>query len=157
MTVLSFKSVGKTTTTVQTETLEVSPLPVGIQTPVRSPVVETDGIFAMHYEIPDQINDNLKNLIETNWGERLGLYDFGANLRELLFEITAREDFESEVMQRIKQTVEKWMPYVSLNGFELNQDYEERDKTGVIRFRIMYDLPLLSITDQALDIIMYVS
>lgn len=157
MTVLSFKSVGKTTTTVQAETLEVSPLPVGIQTPVRSPVVETDGIFAMHYEIPDQINDNLKNLIETNWGERLGLYDFGANLRELLFEITAREDFESEVMQRIKQTVEKWMPYVSLNGFELNQDYEERDKTGVIRFRIMYDLPLLSITDQALDIIMYVS
>lgn len=157
MTVISFKNVGKTTTTMQTEAPDVSPIPVGIQTPVRSPVVETDGIFAMHYDIPEQVNDNLRNLIETNWGERLGLYDFGANLRELLFEITARENFENDVMVRIKQTVDKWMPYVALSGFELNQDYEDRDKTGVVRFRVTYDLPMISITNQAVDIILYVS
>jgi len=157
MAVISFKSVGKTTTTVKTETLDESPIPVGIQTPVRSPIVETDGIFAMHYDIPEQVNDNLRNLIETNWGERLGLYDFGANLRELLFEITARETFETDVMLRVKQAVSKWMPYVALNGFELHQEFEDRDKTGVVRFRITYDLPLLSVTDQAVDIILYVS
>lgn len=157
MAVISFKSVGKTVTTAKTQTIETSPIPIGIQTPVRSRLVETDGIFAMHYAPEKQINDNLRNLIETNWGERLGLYDFGANLRELAFEITAREDFESDVMIRIKEAVQKWMPYVVLNGFELSNDYEEKDKTGVIRFRVYYDVPAVNASNQSLDVVMYVS
>lgn len=157
MATISFKNVGKTTTIVQNETPELSPMPVGIQTPVRSGVRETDGIFAMHYDLADQVNDNLRNLIETNWGERVGLYDFGANLQELLFEITARETFESDVMIRIKQAVDKWMPYVALSGFELHNDYEDRDKTGIVRFTVTYDLPILSISNQAVDVVLYVS
>lgn len=157
MAIISFKSVGKTTTQVQNEILSSSPVPIGIRTPVRSGVVETDGIFAMHYDIPEQVNDNLRNLIETNFGERLGLYDFGANLQELTLEITAREDFEAEVMLRIKTAVDKWMPYVSLKGFEMSNEVEEIRKTGVVKFSVSYDLPLLSVSDQGVDIILYVS
>lgn len=157
MAVISFKSVGKTTAAVQNETLDASPIPIGIRTPVRAGIVEVDGIFAMHYEIPAQVNDNLRNLIETNYGERLGLYDFGANLQELTLEITAREDFEAEVMLRIKRAVEKWMPYVSLKGFEMKIEPEEIDKTGIIKFSVSYDLPLLNVSDQAVDIMLYVT
>lgn len=157
MAIISFKSVGKTTRTVQAETLDSSPIPIGIQTPVRSGIIQTDGIFAMHYEISDQIKDNLRNLIETNHGERVGLYDFGANLRELSMELTSREDFESEAMVRIKLAVEKWMPYVTLSGFELTNDFEERNKVGAIRMAISYDLPLLKINNQAIDVILYVA
>ncbi len=157
MAVISFKSVGKTTATIQNENLDSSPIPIGIRTPVRAGIVEVDGVFAMHYDIPDQVNDNIRNLIETNHGERLGLYDYGANLRELTFEITAKEDFESEVMLRIKRAIEKWMPYVSLKGFEMSNELEEIDKTGVVKFSITYDLPILNVSDQAVDIILYVS
>ena len=157
MTAISFKSVGKTTTQVKKETLEKSSLPIGIKTPVRSRLVETDGIFAMNYELIDQIKDNLRNLIETNYGERLGLYDFGANLQELTLEITAREDFENEAMSRIKNAVDRWLPFVSLNDFEMGNEFDERNKTGIVRFSITYDIPLLNITDQKLDVLLYVT
>ena len=157
MAVISFKNVGKTTTTIQKETLDVSPIPIGIMTPVRARITETDGIFAMHYEIPDQVNDNLRNLIETNYGERLGLYDFGANLQELTLEITAREDFEAEVMFRIKAAVEKWMPYVSLKGFEMAVEPDQAVKTGILKFSVSYDLPVLNVVDQGVDIVLYVT
>ncbi len=157
MAVISFKSVGKTTATVQSETLDSSPIPIGIRTPVRAGIVEVDGVFAMHYEISAQVNDNLRNLIETNYGERLGLYDFGANLRELTLEITAKEDFEAEVMLRIKRAVEKWMPYVSLKGFEMTHEPEQVNKTGIVKFSVSYDLPILNVSDQAVDIILYVT
>lgn len=157
MAVISFKSVGKTTATIQNETLDSSPIPIGIRTPVRAGIVEVDGVFAMHYDISEQVNDNLRNLIETNYGERLGLYDFGANLRELTLEITAREDFEAEVMIRIKRAVEKWMPYVSLKGFEMSNEFDDIDKTGVVKFAVSYDLPLLNVSDQGVDIILYVT
>lgn len=135
----SFKSVGKTSTQVKAEELAQAPaeLPVGIVTPLRLGE-RSEGIFKMHFSLADQIADNLRNLISTNWGERLGQYFFGANLQELTTEIVSQDAFEEEVMARIKVAVERWMPYVNLIDFDSSIDNQFRKSTGKVRLNVTY-------------------
>ncbi len=135
----SFKSVGKTSTQTRAENLAIAPaeLPVGIVTPVRLGE-RSEGVFKMHFSLADQIADNLRNLVQTNWGERLGQYFFGANLQEMTTEIVSKDAFEEEAMNRIKVAVERWMPYVNLIDFESNVDNQFRTSTGRIRLTMTY-------------------
>jgi hypothetical protein len=110
MTTYSFKSVGKTVSQQESETLTTSVLPLGIKVPLRYGAA--DSVFEMHTVMSDQVHDNLKALIQTNWGERLCLYDYGANLQPLTSEFSNIEDFNESAMQRIRDAVNKWMPYI---------------------------------------------
>lgn len=114
----------------------------------------------MHTELFDQIRDNMRNLIETNWGERLGQYDFGANLRELAAERLAREDYDQEVAFRIKKAVDKWMPYVSLEEMVPIDDEavvvraSPRGFTVPLRrYLLTYDVPSINSPKQSLEIV----
>tara|TARA_R110000803_G_scaffold36616_10_gene78695 strand:+ start:79 stop:555 length:477 start_codon:yes stop_codon:yes gene_type:complete len=118
---ISFKSAGEKFSSIQDrDSRNRVQLPIGIATPLRVSTTQKD-IFEMHYKIEDQVTDNLRNLILTNHGERLGHYDFGANLRPILFDLTST-DFESEAMSRISTSVKKYMPFVTLETFELEVD-----------------------------------
>ena len=155
MTTISFKSVGRTAETRETETTETSPIPIGIKTPMRAGSAG-EGVWAMHYELSDQVHDNLRNLILTNWGERLGVYDFGANLRELTTELVSQEDFDGEAVVRIRDAVGRWMPYVTLQNYISETQHAGNEKTGIINFTITYDIPALAVTNRALRITLYV-
>ena len=155
MSTISFKSVGKTTTQRTTETTETSPIPIGIKTPLQ-PGGTGEGVWAMHFDLANQVHDNLKNLILTNWGDRLGVYNFGANLKELTTEIVSQEDFDNQVVVRIKDAVERWMPYVSLRDYVSQIQHEGNQKTGIIQFTITYDIPSLNVEDRALQVTLYV-
>jgi phage baseplate assembly protein W len=135
----SFKSVGKTSSQVKAEELAQTPaeIPVGIITPLRLGE-RSEGIFKMHFSLADQIADNLRNLISTNWGERLGQYFFGANLQELTTEIVSQDAFEEEAMARIKATVERWMPYVNLIDFDSSIGNQFAKSTGKVRLTVTY-------------------
>lgn len=148
---ISFKSVGKTVEATQREARAVSGslTPIGFKTPLRFGN-NSEGVFAMHFRLEDQLHDNLRNLLLTNWGERVVLYEFGANLRELVTEFSNREDFDSEAVRRIAEAVSKWMPYVQLDTFE--SDIEADEHTIKVRIRITYDIPLLNVTGKALEI-----
>ena len=50
--------------------------PIGIKTPIR---LKKGTLFDMSYEVSDQIADNLRNLLLTNKGERLGNPAFGTD------------------------------------------------------------------------------
>lgn len=152
--VISFKSVGKTSQELTDEVPEQTVLPVGIKTPLRLGTTG-EGIFALHYDLADQVNDNLRNLILTNWGERLALWDYGANLRELTTELASREDFDNEAVVRIKNAVTRWMPYVILNDFIPLIDHENNQNTAIINFRITYDVPVLGVTNRGIEITLY--
>lgn len=153
MSVYKFKSVGKSASTQQIEELQTSKLPFGIKTPLR---IDEKNIFAMHYDASEQIHDNLKNLLLTNWGERLGLYEFGANLRELTSEFTSIDAFDDEAIKRIKDTVSKWMPFVSLKNFSSSINREENKHIGILKLIITYDVPSVGIRNKSLQISMYV-
>jgi len=155
MAVYSFKNVGKTRQSQDEEVLTASQIPFGIKTPLQLGN-SSEGILSMNFSLSDQFADNLKNLLLTNWGERLGLYDFGANLKPLTTEFVSQEDFDTEAITRIRAAVDKWMPYVTLNTFESSIDRTENKNTGVIKINITYRIPSIEDNDRSLQIVLYV-
>ncbi len=152
--VYSFKSVGKSaelTKKLARSTPELPP--IGIKTPVT--LSETGKSFVeMHNNFPDQLHDNLLNLILTNHGERLGHPSFGANLSELTFEMQD-EGGQSEAMARVSSAIRKYMPYISLETFSPiveNFDNKEVAKIGMI---IGYTIPKLFTKTRNIEIILY--
>lgn len=156
MATISFKNVGYTTQQVIEETAaaEIAPIPVGIKTPLE--LGGQDGLLVMNYELSDQLADNLKNLLLTNWGERLGEYFFGANLRPLTTEFVSQDNFDSEAVVRIKGAVTRWMPYIDLVDFLSEVDRLENVNTGIIRVTITYNIPQLNEANRRLQIVLYV-
>lgn len=152
---INFKSVGKTKTSQIAQQLIKSPVPIGIVTPLR---FGKNTFFALHYSLSDTIKDNLRNLILTNWGERLIHYDFGGNLRPLLSEFVSLDDFDSQAIERISGAVSKWMPFVSLENYESKIDHQANTSssgTAVVRLLISYSIPALQIRNQVLELTLY--
>jgi len=150
----SFKSSGKTREQQQVELLTQSPTPIGIQTPLK--LGTSEGLLAVNYSLADQVHDNLRNLILTNWGERLGFYDFGANLRPLTTEFVSQDDFDSQAIDRIRTAVSRWMPFVDLVDFLSVTDRTENKNTAIIRITITYNVPALNVFNKQLQVSLYV-
>lgn len=155
---ISFKSVGKSATTVRSEAQAArQTVPIGIKTPLRRGAAQ---LFETNSDLFEQLRDNLRNLILTNHGERLCLFDFGANLNELSLERTSRQDHDSEVAARIAAAVEKWMPYVALDELTPLDDPTDplgRSRTSTIpirRYLLTYSVPTLNSPKQTLEIIL---
>lgn len=156
MSVLSFKNVG--IREFQTQNVLTTPqsiVPIGIKTPV-SFGENGEGLFSMYTNIQDVVHDNLKNLLLTNHGERLIHYSLGANLRPLVVEFSAKDDFDSEAMIRINTAVSRWMPFVSLVGFESRPEFVDNRYTGKIVILLIYSVPQLGIADKGLELLLYV-
>jgi phage baseplate assembly protein W len=155
--IYDFKSVGfnkENTQTVEERAAFRAVNPIGIITPVQLGN-DGDGIFAMHKNLLDQIKDNLKMLLRTNHGERLGLYDFGANLLPIAFNIST-DTGDTDAMRRIIEAVSKYLPLIVPTQFEPSVIYEEKENSiAKIGIRMKYDIPVLGVTDQGVDVIIY--
>ena len=149
----SFKSIGKTQEQSQLETLKATQIPYGIKTPLQ--LGTTEGILSMNYSLEDQFADNLRNLLLTNWGERLGLYNFGANLKPITTELVSQDDFDNEAILRIKNAVEKWMPFIDLEDFSSTTDRNENKNTAIIKITISYNISALQVKNKRLQIVLY--
>lgn len=155
---ISFKSVGQTHDYLKNvdDKTKQKQTPFGIVTPLRYGS-EGGSVFAMHTSAEKQFSDNLKNLLLTNHGERLGLHDFGANLRPLMVEYSSGEGFDEEAMLRIRTTTQKYMPYVELETFEIVVDHTGNEHTGKVKMRITWGIPALSIVGKKLELVFYVT
>jgi phage baseplate assembly protein W len=153
MATFSFKSSGKTSSIATGVVPSTFELAIGFKTPLQ---LGEKTIFAMNYNIADQVHDNLRNLLLTNWGERLGFYYFGANLRELTTEISNVETFEELAIERIREAVSTWMPFVNLKNFSSKIDKTNNNDTGIIRIMITYSVPQLLVENRALQISLFV-
>ena len=152
-----FKNVGIRSSVIDEDPVRLnrSLLPIGIKTPLE--LVGGSTLFLAHYNILDQIEDNLRNLLLTNWGERIALYDFGANLRPLLTEYSNKENFDGEAMVRINTAVEKWMPFVSLEGFDSTPDYEDNIFLGKIKIIIAYNVQNMNTRENVIELDLFIS
>jgi phage baseplate assembly protein W len=147
---VKFKSIGNATEL--HETLKDPTKAIGIKTPLEFGV-GIDGVFKMHRTLVDQIKDNFRNLLLTNHGEHLGKFDYGANLRPLLYQQS--DDVSDEMVNRIRIAVQKWMPYISLETLEVaEEDYAGKSFAQVLRVAITYSLPELTPADQRLSILL---
>ena len=152
--VYSFKSVGEDKmSSIQRTAQQIKRPPIGIKTPMQ--ISDSDEeLFKMHYNIEDNIADNLKNLILTNHGERLFDYNFGANLKELAFEL-GNEETDNEAIKRIQEAVSIYLPYVSLNTFEPIQLGSLDTGIARITVRISYTIPAINSKERYIEAIIY--
>ena len=129
--------------------------PVGIKTPIQFST-RTDDTFTMSTSVLLQVKDNFRNLIQTNHGERVGLYDFGANLAELCFDF-GDEATDAEAMRRIARTTKKYMPFLVLKSFSPFTERMNNQHTAKIGVRIFYDVPSLKSYDNGIEVILHVA
>ena len=150
----NFKSVGQTRTQRQERKLTRAPGAIGIKTPLRPGFDK--GRFAVNYSLADQMHDNVRNLLLTNWGERLGTYDHGANLRPLLAEFVGLDDFDAKAVERINAAVGRWMPFISLDSFlsEVNRN-ENTNGLAAITITITYNIPSLNVVGRVLELTLW--
>ncbi len=151
MVVYSFKHVGKTQDKTLEETRSSTAIPIGIKTPLQ---LGDNGLFAMHFSLADQLHDNLRSLLLTNHGERLGIHNFGANLRPLTTELVSEEDFITQAIERIKTAVDRWMPYIDLENFMAEN---EKTKQGIAakKITVIYNISALGVVNKSLQIVLY--
>lgn len=150
----NFNSVGETQSLFdqRKEQSKTSP-PLGIVTPLQFGTGE-DGLLLMHHDAGSMVSDNFRNLVSTNWGERLMDYRFGANLKELVFEL-GKEDTDIEAGRRIKAATDKYLPYVSLDTFETFNDFVEETGIARIGVKITYTIPLMDTKTRSLEVTLY--
>ena len=149
----SFKSSGVTAAETAERALVSTALPIGIRTPIS---LGTDDLLTMSYDMATQLTDNLRNLILTNWGERVGLYEYGANLQPLTTDVSSLDDFDTQAIERIKTAVGRWMPYVDLQDFLSEADRHDARRTGVIKLTITFNIPSLNVRARKLEVFLYV-
>jgi len=147
-----FNSVGETETSYRsrTKTADIS-VPVGIKTPLELGA-GSDTLFKTHKNLDDTISDNFRNLVLTNHGERMFRYDYGANLREIAFEL-GTEEGDYEAINRIRGAVRKYLPYLNLQTFEsfqIAQTYTEPARVGI---RVTYNVPGYNTKQRLLEVI----
>jgi len=152
----SFKGVGVIAQQQRTNVLtrNRSTIPIGIKTPLQ--LVGGKTLFEMNTELRDQIKDNLRNLLLTNWGERIALTQFGANLRPLLTEYSNKDDFDTEAMVRINTAITRWMPFVQPVAFDSRADFDDNQFTGKIRIFLIYSVTQLNIIEEALELELFI-
>jgi phage baseplate assembly protein W len=148
----SFKSAGKTVEQRLVEQIESTRIPIGIKTPLEIRDGNGNDIFVTYDNLASVVNDNLRNLLLTNWGERLGFYNFGANLRPLLSDLVSQDDFDAAAIERINAAVTKWMPYVSLENYISDTVRVDNQSLARIVLRITYNVPTLGVTNKMLEI-----
>ena len=152
---IDFKSVGLRVTEPDGTVDTTRGQPLGIRTPMTLGT-DSDGIFAMNFSLRDQIRQNFRNMVLTNWGERPGLYNFGANLAPMTLEL-GTEDFDAEVSVRIKTATNRWMPYVQLIEMQRAIENTDNEHTAKVKLRIFYDVPRLGVTRDAIELIFFIA
>ena len=160
----NFKSSGKKITNprfkTSTEDLEKQIIPIGIKTPLEIGNDKSE-LFKMHIDPLEQLADNLRNLVQTNHGERLGRFDFGCNLKAILFErnSTVESDYERVAIENIENQVKKFLPVIVINSIDINplSKLDNLDKTSLAKviIKINFAVPLLRRMDNHIEIVLY--
>lgn len=152
-----FKSVGETSNSSNSRrrrgSQKQAQQPIGIKVPLQ--LSSGAGEFLqMSYNYEEAVANNFRNMIMTNHGERLGLYDFGANLKELAFEL-GTEEMDTEAIRRIRQTTNKYMPYIDLLTFEPLVERFDNEHVAKVGVTITYKVSSISTNIRKIEVIIY--
>jgi len=104
--------------------------------------LDGDAVFIPTYTTREQTKANLLNYLLTNKGERVFRPNFGANLRNLLFENildSTMEDLET----KIQSDIAAFFPNVVVQQLEFNNDPDRNE----VNFTLTYEIVNLGVTD----------
>jgi len=102
-----------------------------------------DAVFVPTYYTRDQIKANMVNYLLTNKGERVFRPNFGADLRNLLFENildVTNEDLKSTIQNDIVQ----FFPSVEIKEIQFNNEPDE----NTVNFTLTYQIANFGVEDE---------
>ena len=108
---------------------------IGLSFPLRR---DKFNDFAMTKNSLEQAQHNLKNLLLTYPGERVGQPDFGSRLRELCFE-QIDDTLPERIEEEVRRAVSVWLPYINI--IDVATLTEEGDKNKIF-VRMKYSTSL---------------
>ena len=104
----------------------VSDYAIGLSLPLQM----GSATFKQTYDNLEQLKSNVKNLLLTNQGERLGLPTFGCGLQSLLFEPNDGE-LEEKIYNTIENAINYWLPQLLIDSIEITSDDTDKDKNTI--------------------------
>lgn len=118
----NIRSFSSVSSVIQVPTPAKSIVPIAIAYPIVLDSIHGGPFKILTTENAEKVFiSNFRNLLLTNHGELIGApFDCGANLRSLLSERIAIENFDDQAIELIKTLVEKYSPNISLISFESN-------------------------------------
>ena len=112
---------------------------VGIDLPIRRGD-DLDGFFATTSTTIEAVKNNIRNLLQTEEGERFFQPNLGLGLKRLLFEHITDENLFS-VQNAILDKFEFWLPFVEIRNIEvLNRDNTTDIGVNEIRIKILFNI-----------------
>ena len=90
---------------------------IGIDLPIRRGD-DLDGFFATTSTTIEAVKNNIRNLLQTEEGERFFQPNLGLNLRRLLFEHITNENLIG-VQDAILDKIEFWLPFVQVRDIQV--------------------------------------
>ena len=99
---------------------------IGIDLPFRRSDGK-EGYFASTTTTIEAVKNNIKNLVQTNKGERFMQPELGLNLRRYLFEQVTDETIIN-IQNDIVETFKTWLPFVEIQDIQVSAN--ETDAIG---------------------------
>ena len=101
----------------------------------------SDGFFPRASSVKKQAASNIKNLLLTQKGERVGQPTFGSDLPSILFE-QRTEDIADKIETAIREAISNWLPYIKVNNIFVSYPDNEPNKVMVqMEFIVTVDDP----------------
>jgi phage baseplate assembly protein W len=77
------------------------------------------GFFPRTQTLRQQASHNIKCLLQTIPGERLGIPEYGSRLHHLLFE-PMEENLYTKIEDEIKSSIGRWLPYIIIKRIDIS-------------------------------------
>ena len=112
---------------------------VGIDLPIRRGS-DKDGFFATTSTTIEAVKNNIRNLLQTEEGERFFQPNLGIGLRRLLFEHITNENLIG-VQDSILDKLALWLPFVEVRDIQvLSNDDDSSIDMNEIRVKILFNI-----------------
>ena len=118
---------------------------IGLSFPLRRDSLNN---FAMTRTSLQQSKHNLRNLLLTYPGERVGQPEFGSRLRDLCFE-PSDNNLPAKIEEEVRRAIELWLPYINVSEVTTLTDEQDENKIFV---RVKYTTNLTPETLQQIDL-----
>ena len=105
---------------------EINDYAIGLSLPLQM----TTNTFNQTYDNLVQLKSNVKNLLLTQKGERLGQPTFGTNLHRLLFEPND-DELEQKIYDTIENSIRNWLPQLNIKQINIEATDEMKNNNSI--------------------------
>ena len=118
---------------------------VGLSFPLRS---DNNNDFALTKNSLQQARHNLRNLLLTQVGERVGQLEIGSNLRALIYEPDDK-NLPIKIEEEVRRATSRWLPYINIQNVQTLSDDGNKNKVFV---QVSFSTTLNSDTYQSITL-----